>query len=221
MASSSRPYESPVREEQARVTRRRVLDAAETLFRDRGYGGATVDAVASTAGVSVATVYNSVGGKPTLLKAVYDRLMAGDDEPVPVADRPAFRALQEAADGGTCLAAYARLSREMAERVGPVLGVVIGQSGSGHADLRAFAETLENERATGTRMVAKLVAKRFGLRPGLSPERAADILWTLTSPETFHRLVIVRQWRWGQYESWLGEAMADALLGAGAAPRRR
>lgn len=220
MATPSRQYESAVRVEQARATRRRVLEAAAILFCERGYGGTTVEAVAASAGVSVATLYNSVGGKPVLLKAVYDRLLAGDDEPVPVAHRPAFRALQEAADGRSCLSAYARLGREMAERVGPLLGVIVGQSGSGDDDLRAFAATLEGERATGTRMVADLVAERFGLRSGLSVEEAADVLWTLTAPELFHRLVTVRGWPWDRYETWLGEAMADALLGAGAAPRR-
>jgi AcrR family transcriptional regulator len=62
---------SEVRAEQRRATRQRILDAARALLLKRGYGGATVDAIAARAGVSVQTVYNAVGGKAAVLKAVY------------------------------------------------------------------------------------------------------------------------------------------------------
>ena len=57
------------------------------------------------------------------------------------------------------------------------------------------------------------MADRFGLRPGLSVEDAADILWTLTSPDVVYRLVRRRRWSLDRFERWLGETMADALLG--------
>jgi len=46
-----------------------------------------------------------VGGKPALLRAVYDVSLAGDDEPVPIAERPAFRAMLAETDGRRCLPA--------------------------------------------------------------------------------------------------------------------
>ena len=53
---SRRKYNSPLRADQARQTRSRILDAAYRLFVDRGYAGTTIAAVAETAKVSPETV---------------------------------------------------------------------------------------------------------------------------------------------------------------------
>ena len=87
------------RAEQVRASRQKVLDAARDLFLRRGYFGATIEAIAQRARVSPQTVYNVVGGKAKLLKAVYDVTVAGDDEPVPMAERPGFAAMRAAASG--------------------------------------------------------------------------------------------------------------------------
>ena len=46
---ATRKYESELRVEQARLTRRRILDAAERLLLERGYGEMTVAALADGA----------------------------------------------------------------------------------------------------------------------------------------------------------------------------
>jgi AcrR family transcriptional regulator len=208
----ARRYSSEVRAEQRRATRQRVLDAARALLLRRGYGGATIDAIAARAGVSVQTVYNTVGGKAALLKAVYDTMLAGDDEPVPIIERPTALAMRAATDPRRFLALYARMGRELYERVGPLLPSVLTDSAAGDADVRAFIDTIENERATGTAGVAAHLHERFGLRPGLSVADAADILWTLTAPELTHRLVHRRKWSLDKYEAWLADTMIRALL---------
>jgi AcrR family transcriptional regulator len=210
-----RAYSSSLRDQQARLTRRRVLDAALELFLADGYLGTTIEAVARRAGVSTQTVYNAVGGKPALLRAVYDVTLAGDDDPVPIAERPAFQELLAETDGRRCLARYAALGRELWERAGALVTVLLSQAAAGDADLRAFADTVERQRAAGTSMVAAHVAERFGLRPGLSVQEAGDILWALTAPEVTERLVVRRGWSADRAEAWLAEAMADALLGPG------
>ena len=80
-----RRYSTALRTEQTALSRRRILDAAARLFLERGYLGTTLAAVADTAGVSVQTVYNVVGSKAVLLKAVYDVTLVGDDAPAPMA----------------------------------------------------------------------------------------------------------------------------------------
>jgi hypothetical protein len=165
--------------------------------------------------VSVQTVYNVVGGKAVLLKAVYDVTLAGDDEPVPITERPEFRAAVQATTGRECLARYSSLGRVLGERVTPLVTVLLAQAASGDADLAAFVATIEGERATGTRNVATLVAQRFGLRAGLDIDAAADVLWALTAPELADRLVVRRRWSWDRFETWLGTTMADALLAPG------
>jgi len=212
----SRRYSTELRTEQTAVARRLILASAGRLFVDKGYLGTTLAAVATAAGVSVQTVYNVVGGKPALLKAVYDVTLAGDDEPVPIGDRPIFRAIQEAADGRQMLARYAGIGRQLSERVLPLVTKLLARAASGDPDLQAFADTIEGERATGTWNMAGAISERFGLRDGLSVQDAADILWTLTSPDLADRLVNRRGWGWDKTQAWLGNAMADALLGPSA-----
>src|ERR1019366_1438672 len=83
----TRSYRSPQRCEQAVATRLSVLAAARDLLQDKGYAATTVADVARCAGVSVDTVYASVGRKPELVLAVIDTMLAGADEPVPAEQR--------------------------------------------------------------------------------------------------------------------------------------
>ena len=83
-----RTYRSDLRAEQARQTRRRVVTAASTVFLARGYVGTSMRAVAAEASVSIATVELLFGTKAGVLKAAIDLAIAGDDEAVPVLERP-------------------------------------------------------------------------------------------------------------------------------------
>ena len=55
--STKREYDSSRRQAQAQETRRHILEAARKLFMERGYAGATAEAIASEAGVSAQTIY--------------------------------------------------------------------------------------------------------------------------------------------------------------------
>jgi len=212
----TRRYSTELRSAQTALTRRSILAAAGRLFVENGYLGTTLATVAAQAGVSVQTVYNVVGGKPAVLKAVYDATLAGDDEPVAMGDRPAFRAMAQASSGREMLERYAELGRQLSERLLPLVTTLLAQAATGDPDLQAFAETIEGERAAGTAAVAQSVHKRFGLRDGLDTQDAADILWVLTAPDLADRLVNRRGWSWDKTQQWLGSAMADALLGPAA-----
>jgi AcrR family transcriptional regulator len=199
------------RAEQVRATRQRVLTAARDLFLRRGYAGTTIEAIAHRAEVSPQTVYNVIGGKAAVLKAVYDVALAGDDEPVPIQQRPMFARMSAAADMRTCLGFYAGFARELLSRAGPLLTILIVEGAGNDRELQAFIDKTESERATGTRGMAHHIATRFGFRPGLTEEEAADVLWTLTAPELADRLTRRRGWSLDRYERWLAKAMADAL----------
>jgi hypothetical protein len=152
----------------------------------------------------VQTVYNVVGEKAVLLKTVDDVTLAGDDEPIPMVDRPSVRAVLDAPTARESLACYAELGRAIAERVLPLVGMALAQAASGDAELASFAETIEAERAAGTTAAARRVAERFGLRDGVDVHMAQDILWALTSPEPAHRLVNRRHWGRGQIPDLAG-----------------
>jgi AcrR family transcriptional regulator len=207
-----RRYSAALRTEQMALTRGRVLEVAGRMFVEQGYLGTTLAGIAKTAGVSVQTIYNAVGGKSALLKAVYDVTLAGDDEPVPMVQRPVFQAMIQAKTGREFLNHYAAIARHLNERVQPLVSMVLAQAATGDPDLRAFAETIEGERATGTANAAGHLAQHFGLRDGLDTEDAADILWTLTAPDLARRLVAERSWTWDRYQTWLATTMTDAVL---------
>jgi AcrR family transcriptional regulator len=211
MTTPNRRYASPLREDQARLTRRRILDTARQLLVTNGYTGTTIEGIARAAGVSVQTVYNSIGNKAAVLATVYDTTLAGDDAPIPIAERPTFQAMLAERSGRRCLARYAALGRELGERAAPLVATVWAEAGN--PEVRALTDKAERQRARGAAAVARHVADRFGLAPGLTVDQAADILWTLTAPEAMIRLVQNRGWTWERYEAWLAKAMADGVLG--------
>ncbi len=213
--TTTRPYSSPLRAEQARQTQRRILDAALRLFLEQGYTATTMSAVAAAAGVSVQTVYKAFGTKPALVKRLYDVTLAGDDEPVPLADRPEVKALYAEPDPRRYLMGYAHLGRLLIERLGPLLRVLSAGARSGDPDLRAFVDTINGERLVGTGMGARHLAELGALRDGLSVERARDAIWTLNSVEVWSLLTEQRGWSAQAYEEWVGRAMADAVLAPG------
>src|SRR4051812_11859590 len=70
-----RRYRSSVRAEQATLTRQRILEAATTLFVERGYASTTIAVVADAADVSPETIYATLGGKRGLLEGVIDAMI--------------------------------------------------------------------------------------------------------------------------------------------------
>jgi AcrR family transcriptional regulator len=122
-------YQSRLRTEQAAATRELVLDAATRLFVERGYAATSIDAIAEAAGVGRSTVFAAAGGKSWLIKTAYDRAIVGDDEPVPLLQRPAARTLFEMNDPVAIVAGYARIIADAAERVSAICEAIQGCRG--------------------------------------------------------------------------------------------
>src|SRR6266700_108028 len=112
-----RPYNSERRRDAARHTRAAVLDACRELLFQDGYHNTTIRAVAERAGVSAETVYKAFGGKPGMVKALWHITLAGDDEPVPMADRPQTREILRTSEPGAKLRLYAAYVRGIHERI--------------------------------------------------------------------------------------------------------
>ena len=104
---AKRRYVSTRRDEQARRTRRAILTAAEELFVAQGYGAKTLTQVAATAGVAVQTVYAVFGNKRQLLSDLLDVTVAGDDEPVALAERAFVADIDALTEARDKLARYA------------------------------------------------------------------------------------------------------------------
>ncbi|MEU4690581.1 helix-turn-helix domain-containing protein [Actinoplanes sp. NPDC023714] len=208
---SRRVYDNTRRAEQARLTRRRILDAARDLLIGRG-PAVTMREVAAHADVSVETVRKVFGTKAALIKDVYDVTLAGDDEPIPMIDRPELRAVFTATGPEDKVARYAHAARLIGERVGPLLATLLAGARGGDPDLIRFRETTNRERMAGAGAIVNHLAGSGGLRAGLDPGKASDVVWTLISPEVFDLLVSDRGWSPEDYERWLARALTDALV---------
>ncbi len=206
-----RRYDNSGREEGARETRARILRSAHDLLLDGGYPGLSIAALARAAAVSPQTIYNSIGGKADVLKACYDVTLAGDDEPVAISDRPAFRAIWATDDRRVFLDRYATWCRTVYDRVAPIVGAVTG-TGAGDGGAQEFVATIDRERRIGTARAMAHFAEHFGLPPGLTLEAATDAVWTLNSPEVYDRLVRRCGWTPAGYAEWLAGQL-DASLG--------
>lgn len=194
----------------ALATRRRVIDAAQELFSTTGYPDTTIRSVAQRAGVSPETVYKTFRNKAGLLKAAYDSTLAGDDARMPIADRPEARAMRAAEDPITAIRAYAGFVRGLTVRDHTLTHVVTSSRGS-DSEVESFAATIDAERLSGSRAATLHWHQRGWLRDGLSPESAADQLWTLNSPAV-HALLSERGVGLDDYERWLGDAVLAMIV---------
>jgi AcrR family transcriptional regulator len=202
-------YDSSRRQEGARARRAAILDACRVELAGSGYAGLTVRAVAGRAGVSPETVYKSFGGRRDLVKALYDVTLAGDDEPVPMADRPEVRALIAETDPAAKAAGYARLARVISERT----GVVTAALSAGGPEAAAIIEQTETERLVGVTAFVRSVESTGRLGAGVDPVAAAESCWVLTAPEVYRLCVVVRGWSGDAYEAWLSRMLTATVLG--------
>ena len=211
--SATRRYSSALREDQMAMGRARVLDAAAELFLGVGYRKTTLAAIASAAGVSQQTVYNLVGGKAALLKAVYDRTLAADDESVAIVDRPDAGGVRAAPTAAEALRRYANLVRVLHERSLTLAGLVYAQAHTGEPEVAGLVSLIEAEKLAGSQLLVEIVEGYGPLGDGVTPEQARDVAWTLISTDIAERLVRNRGWSWDAYETWLGSALVASLLG--------
>jgi AcrR family transcriptional regulator len=205
--------EWPLRRAKAAATRLAVIQAARRCFVEAGYAGATVQAIADAAGVSRATVFNAVGGKAALLKAAYDVATVGDDEPVPLPQRPAAVATRLESDPRRAIAIYAGMIADIGERLAPIYEVFRAASLS-DPEVRALWQEIQRERLKGARGFVGIIGAKGPLREDLDEAAAGDAVWALMDASLYHRLAIERGWSKEQFRAWLQAAFEAQLLPA-------
>lgn len=206
------PQPTLSRAEKTRLTRRRIVAAAGDLFLDQGYGATTLDQVAARAGVAVQTVYFHFGNKATLLKEALDVAAVGDDEPVALLDRPWLQEIAAEPDPVRVIELWTVGSREIMERVAPLLAVVRGTVGT-DPDLAAQWDVNEGQRRTAFRALADLLAGRDALRRGLTVEGAADLAFLIASAENYVVATHTLGWAPEHWRRTTAALLAQALLG--------
>ena len=206
-----RPDERAARQARTRRTRAAVVDAAQSLFVERGYAATTIEAISDRSDTPQATLYRLFSSKLGILKEVLDVSIGGDDAEVAMADRPTVRALLYDDDPKNRLAGFAELVRDVMVRVGPVHRI-LADAAKSDEDAASLLAEIARQRLEGQRRIARSLARSGALRPGLRERDAADIVHAIASPEVYSLLVLDRAWTGERYEKWLRSILIDQLL---------
>jgi AcrR family transcriptional regulator len=210
-----RSYDSPRRRGQAAATRRDILEAAQRLFERQGYATTTVAAIAKEAGVALKTVYTAFETKSGVLRALWNLLLRGDDEDIPVMQREWYREVLEEPDPERQVRLNARNARVVKLRIAALLEV-IRQAAPLDSDIGALWSRIQSDFYENQSAIVQSLADRGALAPGLDVTRAADILWTLNHPDVWQLLVTQRGWTAEQFEQWFADTACSQLLARGA-----
>lgn len=206
-----RRYVSPLREEQRRQTRARVVKAAGAVFAQRGYAAATMQSIAAVAGVSVDTVYLT-GSKRELLFAALETGVAGDEGSQSILERPWVKKLLAEPDLCRLLARLAVVVGETHARSAGIFAALSGAAAVDDEIARAYAQLVDRIRAD-TATVAAILDERRGVRQGLAVEQLGDTFWLLTHPDGYRRLVEEAGWSVERYTGWLEWMLRTIVLG--------
>src|SRR4051794_31194117 len=184
----SRTYRSLVRAEQARRTQRSILAAARRLFTDRGYAATTMHEIASDAGVALDTVYAAVGPKAVLFRLLLETAISGTDEAVPADERDYVRRIRSEPRARHKLEIYAEAVCAISERRAP-LDLVLRDASTQAPELAEIRDEISTRRATNMRRLALDLLATGDLRPELTADEIADVIWSTNSAEFYQLLV--------------------------------
>ncbi|GAB3814891.1 TetR/AcrR family transcriptional regulator [Kribbella italica] len=204
-----RSYHSPRRQEDAAGTRRDIVDAARRLFAAQGYARVPVAEIAAAAGVSVKTVYASVGNKPEILAEIISLSIQESDA---TASLERVRASRDLRGVVAELAAGIRKSTEGSQ---DAIDIIYSALGAHEVADRAWQQSTTAFRAALREAADHLVALG-AVRDGLSAEKVGDVLWLSFGFGAWRSLVRDCGWSWDAAEEWLRE-QAYAVLDPGRA----
>ena len=207
-----RRYDSSRRRAQTESTRNDILAAAQRLFERHGYAATTMEAIAAEAGVALKTVYVAFETKSGLLRALWNHLLRGGQDDVPIGEQQWHRRLVAEQDAERQIRMTARNSRLVKIRIAGVLEV-IRSAAPLDPEIAGLWRCIQRDFHANQGVIVESLQAKRALRAGLSAERATDILWTLNHPNLWQLLVEERGWTPEQYEAWLFETARAQLLG--------
>jgi AcrR family transcriptional regulator len=196
------------RRSKTRATRRRIIDAAAELFIADGYGGTTLDRIATRANVAVQTVYFHFGNKRSVLKEAVDVAAVGDDQPVAMLDRPWHDQARDEQDPARVIAAWTTYGRGVMTRIGPIMRVVRDAAAVDPEMAEQWAANQE-QTASAFLVLANQLDAMDALRVPI--EKAVDILCALSGPEMYLQLA-ARGWTPQEWEHFVLDSLTHALL---------
>jgi AcrR family transcriptional regulator len=214
----TRTYTSTRRRARALKNRRAIIEAANELFTTRGYRDTSVTEIAERAHVSVDTLYVAVGRKPQLLLAVHDLVLGEmelDEEARPlVADQRAYvKAVRAEATAAGKIRVYADALARVLPRTAPLMRALL-EAAASDPDCRRVWDSVDQRRAANMRLLAADLRSTGELRPDLSDDEVADLIWSMNSPVYFSMLAD-RGWTAERYADLVADVWTRTLLTTG------
>jgi AcrR family transcriptional regulator len=180
-----RRYEQRLRAEAAAETRQRILDALYQRLREAPADPISVDEVARLARVARSTIYLVFGSRSGLFDALTDNLFqcAGYDRLLEATRDPDAReTLRGGLEGGVHMyAAHDDVFRVLSSMA------KLDPDGVGQALARS-----EAHRAASMAWLAGRLADQGLLRPDVTPDHAAHVIWLLASFDAYDSLATGR-----------------------------
>lgn len=174
-----------------------------------GYAAATIAAIAQAADVSVEMIYKAFGGKPGLVRAIWERGLPG------AGPAPAYRrsdALRlSASDPREVVAQWGTFTTEVSPRVAPIL-LLIRTAAEIDPEMAALRAEVLHEQLVRMEHNARHLFERGALRQDVSLEQARDVLLVYSSPELYELLVLRQAWPLERYGRFVAEGISAALL---------
>jgi len=189
----------------AAATRREILLAARVLFAEDGYAKTSIAAIADRAGVSIPTIYASVGPKPAIVLALVSLI------DVAIAGAETRERIPNESDPAALLALGVHVNRVLHESFGDIVGA-LRSAAEVESEIAAAVENGRQMHALGATRIADRLAELEALRPGITPDEAADVIGLLTDSAAFATLVGQYGWPHDRAEEWLASALQRLLL---------
>lgn len=210
--SPKREYDSTRRQAQANETRRRILEAARNQFMERGYSGATAEAIAAEAGVAAQTIYAIFKNKKKLLVSLMNvSPTTGVEDHTPMPERPSVQAVSHEHDQRRQLQMFAQVVASNLEQVA-VISEIMKDAARIEPDFDRILQKLNRQRLEHMTLAVQQIAANGSFRDNMDEEYARNTVWTLTSPEVFLLLTRDRGWSKEKYAQWLADTLTRALL---------
>jgi AcrR family transcriptional regulator len=200
------------RREQAKATRRKIIEAATDEFRERGYHGATIASIATRAGVASQTVYFVFHTKAELISAAIDYAVIGGDDPSGVPQESSWwTAMEQQRSAVGALRAFVNGVGPLFERASALSEILRGAALT-DAELWQTHQNHENLRREGFSQVIAILTAKGNLRSGLDHVAATDVLMTVLSDATYYQYTIERGWSHERCMAWMSETLPRLLL---------
>lgn len=210
-STPKRKYHSNRRQDQARETKRRILDAALTLFTRYGYTGATIEAIAQEADVSPLTIFASFGNKVTLLAELVATSVGGDDHSIPLLQQPGPQAVIQETDPIRKIKLFAQGITDILDRVHPLFDVM-RMAAKTEPDIADLLHNRLDARFKNLSLFVSSLSAHTTLRDGLNDQSATETVWAIAGPDMYRLLTTDRGWSKEQYAQWLSDALIRLLL---------